>query len=541
MKAKRFLSLATALVLMLTFCSCRDNPNDISSVASLDNTEQEGTTSRDYMTLLYSSADTFNPYTLKTDVNRQLCKLLYEPLVKVSNEFEAVYAIAKSVVIKGKTCTVTLKSAKFSDGTAVTAEDVEYSYNLAKKSKTTYGKKLYGVSSVSASGNKVVFKLEKNDPYFENVLDFPIIKKNSDTKTDSDSVSLPPVGCGRYKLNSARDGLVINNRYYGKKSAVKEIRLINAPDTESVAHYTEIGAADMYFSEISDGNIMRMSGTREEINLNNLVYIGINQNYAPLNEQALRQAISTALNRVKICEEAYYNNAVAATGVFHPLWEETKSVQNIQIEANKEITVENLEEIGYNKLNSGGIRVNSNGIPLKFTLLVNSENRIRVLAANTIAEQLKGMGIGITVVEKKYKQYKAALKKGEFQLYLGEIKFTDNMDVSSLFIKGGSAAYGLPKKNVNNKNTSSKSVSSATASKVSSKTETIKTSSQTVLEEFYKGKTTVKDVASVLQTEMTVVPICYRTGVLFYNDKIENVNNSSLSDIYFSIDSYLIN
>ncbi len=532
MKINKILCFLVAIVLALSVCACRENTPNMSSGGVLE--REENKESKSYITLLYSAADSFNPYTLKTDVNRQVCKLLYEPLIKVSNEFEATNALAKSVVTKGKTCTVTLKNAKFSDGTSVTAEDVKYSYNLAKKSSTTYGKKLYGVSSVSAYSGKIVFKLKTHDPYFANVLDFPIIKKGSDKKTDSDSVALPPVGCGRYKLNSKKDSLVYNKYYFGSKGKIKSVRLINAPDTESVSHYAEIGAADMYFSELSDGKILRMSGTKKEINLNNLVYIGINQNYAPLNQRELRQAISSALNRIKICEEAYYNNAVAATGVFHPDWEETKSVQNIQIEPNNEITIENLEEIGYNKLNSGGIRLNKNGIPLKFTLLVNSENRVRVLAANTVAEQLKAVGIGITVVEKSYKKYKAALKKGDFQLYIGEVKFTDNMDVSSLFVKGGSATFGLPKKQ-EKKSSSNNNTSSKTTKKA------LKTDSQKVIEEYKKGKTTVRDVASVLQSEMCVVPICYRTGVLFYNDKIENVNKASLSDIYFSIDSYLIN
>lgn len=545
MNFKRLLSFILTAVFILTLGGCGKNNGDTASSVTSTVKDDTANKSKDYITLLYSAADTFNPYNLKTDVNRQLCKLLYEPLIKLDNEFKPVKALAKSVNVKDKTCTVTLKNAKFSDGTSVDPEDVEYSYNLAKKSKTSYGKKLYGVSSVTITEDEIIFKLKKSDPYFENVLDFPIIKEGSDKKTDSDSVELPPVGCGRYKLNKKQDGLVVNDNYFGKKGSVKKVKLINAPDTESVAHYTEIGAADMFFSDISDGNIMRMSGNREEINLNNLVYIGVNQNYAPLNKKEFRQALSAALNRVKICEEAFYNNAVAATGVFHPDWAETKSVQNIEITTNIEITVENLEEIGYNKLNSSGVRENENAIPLSFTLLVNSENRIRVLAANTIAKQLEEVGIEITVVEKKFKQYKAALKKGDFQLYLGEIKFTENMDVSELFMKGGSAAYGLPKnpkkKDKDEKNNESSQKEDESINSAAVKHKKTKTDSQKVLEEFYKGKTTARDVAAVLQTEMTVIPVCYRTGVLFYNDHIENVNNSSLSDIYFSIDSYLIN
>ncbi len=541
MKLKNILSQALCVILILTAAGCTEKGETSSVNSSVSSEAHQTAYSRDYLTLLYSAADTFNPYTLKTDVNRQLCKLLYEPLVKVSDTFEPVNALARSVDVSGKRCIVILQDAVFTDGSNVMGEDVKYSYELAKKSNTTYAKKLYLVDSVSVSDNKVTFKLKKNDPYFANVLDFPIIKKGSDKKTDSDSVVLPPVGCGRYKLNKAYDGLVQNESYFGRIGAIKEVKLINAPDEESVSHYNEIGAADMYFSEISDGNITRMSGKKEAINLNNLVYIGINQNYAPLDKQALRQAISSAINRVKLCEEAYYNNALPATGIFHPLWAETKSVQNIQIEANEEITVENLKEIGYNKLNSAGIRINSNGTPLKFTLLVNSENRIKVLAANTVASQLKSVGISVTVVEKSYKQYMSDLKNGKFQLYLGEIKFTDNMDVSSLFLKGGSAAYGLPKVKDDEKAASS-NISSSTSSKQNEKSkETSKTSSQKVLAEYYNGKATAKDIAAVLQTEMAVVPICYRTGVLFYNSKISNVKNASLSDIYFSVESFTVN
>lgn len=536
MKFKQLICCVLILCLALTVTGCGKTAVTLSN--DIDETEisNEPTKHRDYLTLLYSSADSFNPYTLKTDVNRQLVKLIYEPLIKVNDRFEPVNALANSVEVKGDVCTVTLKSAKFSDGTPVTASDVIYSYNLAKNSATVYADKLYSVSSVSQNEGKVVFKLAKNDPYFANVLDFPIIKEGSDTKTDADSVSLPPIGCGRFKLNETKDGLVLNDGYYSKIKYIKEIRLINAPDRESVAHYTEIGAADIYFTEISDGTITRMSGKRQEINLNNLVYIGINQNFAPLNQPSLRHAISSAVDRVKFCEKAYYNNARAANGFFHPLWSEAGSVQNLEITANNQITIENLEEIGYNNLNSEGLRVNANGIPLKFTLLVNSENHIRVMAANVIAEQLKSVGIGITVVEKTYSQYVTALSSGSFQLYLGEIKITDNMDLSPLLVRGGTAAYGLP-----NELTAEKEDDSETEDKSETEVKPQTTSSQTVLEEFYKGNATVRDVASVLQTDMSIVPLCYRTGLLFYNSSIKNVKNSSLGDIYFSIGSYLIN
>lgn len=511
-----------------------------SSAPSGSNKENKN---RNYMTILYSAGDTFNPYTAKTSINKQFMTLLYDSLIKLDNNFEPVYSLAQSVVTKGKKCTVKIKNAVFSDGSAVTAEDVVYSCNLALKAKNGYTSKLYEVKSVKAAGAKTIeFTLSKSDRYFINLLDFPIIKRGSDKKTDSDGVVQPPIGSGRYIVGKDKQSLVVNPKSSGKNGSIKTIKLINAPDSESVAHYAQIGAADMYYSDISDGNILRISGTKCDINLNNLVYIGVNKNYGALKQTAIRQAISTGINRTKICRDFYYNNAIPANGFFNPVWEAVNSVQNIQNTENREITVEKLKEIGYNRLDSRGMRFNSAGKMLNFTMLVNSENRIRVAAAKSIAEQLLQYGIKVTVVEKKYADYKMALKEGNFQLFLGEVKLTANMDISSLVLKGGSVAFGLEKEtDSKDKTKDSEDKSNLKSSNTRKKDKYVVTGAQKVINGFYSGKNTVADIAMVLQDEMPFIPVCYRTGVLFCNDNIENITRSSESDVYFSIESYIIN
>ncbi len=542
---KRLKITAILLSALIFLSGCRAKPDGTSSSAEPP-TAVAAAGSRNYLTMLYSAADTFNPYTAATDINRQLCRLLYEPLLKTDNSYNISYSLAQSAEVKGKECTVTLKSRYFSDGSALTADDVVYSFNLAKKSNTEYAYKLYEALSAAVRDSKtVVIKLDRADPYFANTLDFPIIKKGSDTKTDSDGVTHPPIGCGRFKLNDSEDKLITNEHDPGKDRAIKEIRLINAPDSDAVGHYVEIGAADMYYSDISDGNILRMSGKKVNINLNHLIYIGANLSDEQLSLNALRQAISAGLDRKEICRDGYFNNALPANGFFNPAWEAVKSVQNINLQANKEITVENLEEIGYNKLDSAGVRTNGAGKKLKFELLVNKENRLRVSAARIIAKRLSEYGISVNVAEKSFADYTAALSSGNFQLYLAEVAITPNMDISSLVTEGGSAAYGIkkPEKKEDGKKADEKTEQTGSTESTVSEAEQTEEQSLTAAElvsGFYAGTNTLADLSSVLQTEMPVIPLCYRTGVLFYNDKIENVNNSSCSDIYFSIDSYSV-
>ncbi len=514
-------AIGVLLAITLTLAGCKGGSNTTSE----QNKANTGKI-KSYITLLYSASDTFNPYTANTDTNRQLCRLIYEPLVKTDNEYNAVYCLAQTVTTEGKSCTVVLKDTLFSDGSSVTADDVVYSYNLAKNSQGLYASKLYEAAKAVAIDKKTIsFTLTKSDPYFENVLDFPIMKSGSDKLYDSDSVNLPPIGSGKYKVSDDSLSLVQNQNYYGKKGTITEIRLINAPDSDSASHYVEIGATDIYYSDISDGEILRMSGQKYDINLNNLVYIGINHGYGDLITTEMRQALSSGLNRKKICQNAYYNNAVAATGFYNPAWGEVKSLQNIQIETNYEITVENLEKIGYNDVNSSGQRTKNGGWGLNYTLLVNSENSMRVAAAELIAEQLSGCGISITVIKRPYEQYLSMLQSGNFQLYLGEIKITENMDLTSLVTQGGSAAYGV--------------VDSNTIKATPLEGEQIPVVTlRNLIDGFYSGTNTIADVATALQSEMPVIPVCYRTGVLFCNENIENVNSFSASDIYLSIEAY---
>lgn len=534
---KKIISAILILVFLFSLCGCKDAQNT-ESEAPVAQVEKGYKTT---MTLLYSDSDTLNPYDAKTEINRQLCKLLYEPLVKLNNEFEPYYSIASSVKTVKNVCTVKIKDIKFSDGSVLTAQDVVYSYNLAMDSSSSYKYKLYAVDSVKATDSKtVVFKLSKNDPYFVNVLDFPIIKENSDKKTDSDSVKFPPVGSGRYRIDQEKGLLLQNENYHGKKGSIKTINLINAPDNESISHYVEIGAVDMYYSDISDGAILRMSGTKYNINLNNLVYIGINHKDKKLAVNELRQAISSGIDRQKICKDAFYNNAIAATGFFNPVWKQTQSLQNIQITSNLQITVENLEKIGYNEVDNDGLRRKSNSA-LRFSLLVNKENAARVATAELIKKQLKECGIGITIDKVSYKEYLKRLASGDFDLYLGEVKITENMDFSELVSAGGSAAFGIKaveEKEDTEKEKTEEVKTSETEDKEKQETELFDCAQ--VIKGFYKGENSINDVAVTLQNDMPLIPVCYRLGVLFCNENIENVKYSSLSDIYFSIELYKI-
>lgn len=527
---KKVICLMLSLALIFCFCGCRQNPTDISSS---DNPQIEllPTNNNKTVSLLYSYSDSFNPYTANTAANRQIASLLYDSLIKTDNNFEPIMVLAQTVEIKDKTCTVKLRDAFFTDGSKVTADDVVYSYNVAKDC-ARYSHNFYEVASVSATDSKtVVFNLSQNDPLFTNLLTFPIIKSNTSGVTDADGKEIAPIGCGRYRLSEDGLSFELNKNYFGKNGNIETINLINSPDEASTSHYVEVGATTVYYTE--GDKIVRMSGKKTDVNLNRFIYIGINSSYGSLQSKEMRYAISSALDRDAICQTAYFNNATSATGFFNPYFKATQALQSIDSKPNSKITVENLSKIGYNNMNSDGFYANASGNNPTFTLLVNSENASRVAAANLIAAQCKTAGIQINVIECSYEQYVERLSSGGFQLYLGEVQVLDNMDFTNLVVPGGSAAYGV---DTSADNAADDEVQDAEDEEQITTPQ--KNSCEQIIAAYHSGECGISDVAGTLLTEMPQIPVCYLNGVLFYDSAIKSGVQASSNDIYLSFENY---
>ncbi|MBR2043127.1 MAG: hypothetical protein IJ946_02180 [Clostridia bacterium] len=522
MNFKRIIALALALFIMLSFAGCKNEGGSANNLGNVSGTEKMSAK------LLYCANDTFNPYTLTTKVNMELCQLLYEPLIKLNNNFEPIYALAEKAEQKGKNWTVTLKrDLKFSDSSAITGDDVIYSFRLAKES-AVYASCLKNVKSATAEGNTVTFTLNYYDPYFINLLSFPILKKDSDKIYNEDSVLFPPIGSGRYVLNGDRTKLGLNPYYYGEPSRFGTISLIHAPDSESVAHYVEVGATDFYYANTSDGQIFRMDGKKLTINQNRLIYIGVNLRNSVLKNPKVRYSISAALDRAKLATNAYYGNALPATGPLTPAFKGEESIRTIETSANTKIAIENLEEIGYNKLDNSGYRYNANGKSLEFSLLINSENVSQQEAAKLIVSQLREVGIRVTVRALAYDDYLKALSAKSFQLYLAEVKINNNFDLSELVLPDGSCAYGIPDSADSSEedNTEDDNQSTAYGNDLSE-----------LIKRYRGGTVSLSEVVSAVGAQMPFIPVCYRSGVLFYSNEIGEITNASNDDLFMSLEN----
>ena len=534
-------------------CGCTSNKNASSSQNDVSSKVQSQVTSdvtkddkdnkEKYISIACSITDSFCPYNALTRLNREISTLLYDSLVVVDSSFTPQNSLAEKIKIKGTTVTVTLKTTFFTDGTNLTADDVVYCANRAMESGTRYEDALKDVSSVSAeTGGIVVFKLKKEDPFFANQLDFPIYKKNSDKKISSDNIQIPPIGSGRYVINKDKTALIANENFHNGAPRLKKINLINTPDEDALLHNMEVGNINYYYSNLSDCELPSVRGGYKRVNLNNLVFLGANMHGGIMLHNEMRQVVSAAIDRDAISNEAYYQNAISANGIFNPNWKENIAAAAI----NETTTLEKIyvalrEEIGYNKKDNRGYYVNSDKERLTVKLVYYKGNEWRSRCAELIKSQLKIAGIKVNLEALSWKDYKNSLKNGYYDLYLAEVRLGNNMDISELVTKGGSLSYGIDYGENSSKDSSSEAASSK-QDETEDKKEEVKDyagATAKAVKKFYEGKAELTDVVTAFSNELPIIPVCYRTGIVSHDSGISGVM-PCISDVYYSIENTTI-
>ncbi len=509
MKIKRLAFSLVSLVCCLAMVACsgingKENSGDGASVSS----NNGGIPT---VNLAYSSKDVLNPFTAKTKQNQELSKLLYDPLVKLNDSFEAENYIASEIKQNGTVITVKLKSIKFSDGTVLSADDVVYSLKQATADGSNYESKLFNISNFYAlDSSTVIIETGYADKHFASNLDFPIIKSGTASLKNENNLSVAPIGCGRYTLSYDNGVYTLNaNRnYYNGDIKLECINLINCPDDDSLSHYMSIGKISMVYSDLSDSVIPKLAGKSIKTASTSLVYIGVNSNYGSTSNVKVRLAVSFGIDRVSISSNAYFDYATPATSLYPSVLPDISGLESIDSKQNKDQAIAYLNDLGYNRTDDLGYYINDSGERLKLSLLYNSENAAREAAAKQIVNQLKKCGIEVDPVAADFSEYQSLLSSGDFDLYIGEVKLSNSLDVMPIFDKRD-IIYGIP----------------------------YDCASYSAFKEYYNGDSDVLSAISCFVSEMPFIPVCYRNGVVIASDTVAQHLSPYVSDIYNNIEN----
>ena len=314
---RRLTALALALVLALSLTGCWEaepEPDDFWG-DELPPEEQE-TSQREPaqisdFTLPYLSGQTFDPVTCIDGVQQTVGALLYEPLFTLDNSFapQPVLCEHSSCDAQALTWTFALRSAVFSDGTALTANDVLAAYRRAAESARC-GARFANVASMKAQdAHTLIVTLTQANGSFPALLDIPIVKAG----TENDLV---PLGTGPYVYTTAADGaaLTANPHWQGSSLPLERIALAAVKDNDTALSRFASRSVHFLCLDPTGTGARTVGGAVESTDVPTaaMQYLGFNLSRTPLNDAAVRRAMSGVIDRGTLVSSLLSGHGTAA-------------------------------------------------------------------------------------------------------------------------------------------------------------------------------------------------------------------------------------
>lgn len=379
----------------------------------------------------------FHPITGSNRLNLTLAPLLYRGLFALDRSFNPREELCAGHEVSedGLTWTFLLAQVTFSDGTPLTGTEAAASLNLARKSER-YGQRLSDIIKVTGSGGgepAVVVTLSRPNGALPSLLDVPIVKETEDP--------LRPLGTGPYYLEEAEEGLTLKARE-GAQTPQQAIPLKTVGASDDLVYAFDAGEVSLVDADLTGTNMPGYSGRLETTDYptTGLLYVGCNVKSGACAEEAVRRAFAVVFDRQDMAEEILLGHAVASTLPIHPYAAGYDRAVAETLNFDRTVAVETLAQAGWKADEEGMLVRRRAGLTLK--LIVNQENTFKVTLAEELARSLEGLGCAVILEKLPWDDFADALKRGQFDLYLGETVLTADFDPSILVGTGGALNYG---------------------------------------------------------------------------------------------------
>jgi peptide/nickel transport system substrate-binding protein len=389
----------------------------------------------------------FNPFQVATQTATNGTPLLYLPL-EAYNPLDKSYIpyLATGMKIVSPTqVDFNLRSGvTWSNGTPVTAADVEFSFNLLKKNPAM---DTTGVSqqlqSVSAAGNTVTFKLKTPDSQIApDLAQVPIVPASAWSSVSNPVTFVnadPTVVDGPYELQNSSTVKVVyrkNPKYFASAQMTQAPDTVTAlPQEPGAAQVLDLEKGIFDWNETNDSD--RGGYTTDWVSKNpahnqywlppiGTLALYLNLAKAPFSDPQFRQALNYGINRAAVSQHANVNGyepPASQTGLTPPDYNlipaSVPNNGNVSYDAAKARQI--LLSDGYHY--SGSTLIGKDGKPVTFTLQTVQGFVDWLGEAQEIAANLGQLGITVQVTQV---QQAAAFAN----IYSGEYDAT--MDFSSL-------------------------------------------------------------------------------------------------------------
>ena len=444
MKRITAIIITAFLLLFLAGCGEKDNkPNAEKNTAQeekISKKPQKGGS----ITIYSYKPDTLCPLLSKNNANIRMLSIVFDSLFTVDDNLSAVPCLASSWSSSEENTkyTVELKdNVLFHDGSTLNAEDVVFSVETAKSEpEGAFYHNVSVIKSVRAIGNSTVeFTLTKPLSRFVNLLDFPVIKKQSGAV---DRESYVPIGTGGFLFENRNEGnlyhLVRNDSWWGGEIYLDSVKVRLLPDKDTAVYAFSSGEISLCPAEGYEwGKLVdAQTASYKEYKTEYYNFIGINHKNKLLAKDEVRKALLHIIDREKILKSGAPGFSEASNA---PLRSEWIYLREKKLETAKELNkAKELLEGGGWTLQSGVYkkREGRNNLALRFEILINEESYKKEQFAKSIAEELSEFGILATVKKLPYDKYEEAVRMGRYDMFIGSMNLSKELDFEYMFTDG---------------------------------------------------------------------------------------------------------
>jgi peptide/nickel transport system substrate-binding protein len=357
-----------------------------------------------------SDFQAFNPVTNTALVTLEVINfMLFTPLIQYDSDFNPVPHLAESWDLDENGVTFRLRNdVRWHDGQPVTAEDVKFTFDLAKTPEAA--------SLLESAYLTMVRSAQVIDPHtirFEFVAPHsrplegfwwaPVPRHVLEGVAAADLAQAPfnrqPVGSGPFRFVSWDAGqrvtLEANPDYPEALGGRPRLdRVVFRVTEEATTRLTELltGAIDVNYTVVPD-EARQVEGQRGVELMHypgrEFLYIGLNNEREPFRDPRVRQAIAHVVDRQGLVDAVLLGYAEPSAGLVPPWHPMNPGVDPVP--HNIETAQRLLAEAGWADSDGDGI-LDRNGQPLRFTLMLSSD-RLRQDIATVLQQQLRRAGI----------------------------------------------------------------------------------------------------------------------------------------------------
>ena len=362
-----------------------------------------------YVDSSIGDASLLNPVLLSDSASNDIAGLVFNGLIKYDKDIQLVGDLAESWEVSRGGLLIVFhlrKGVRWHDGQPFTAEDVLFTYQKLKDPKvhTPYASDFDDVQSVIAPDPYTV-RVTYRKAFAPGLASWGmgIVPKHIFEKGDFNAhpANRSPVGTGPYRFKEWKTDQYIlleaNPDYFEGKPYLQRYVYRIIPD--QAVQFLEMRNQTIDSISLSPDQYKAYDSIfdhhqRFRYPSFKYVYFGFNLKNELFKDLRVRQALALAIDRQSMVQGIVLGLGQPITGPF-PItsWAYNAEVKPVPYDPDRARAL--LAECGWKPVPSGQLM--KDGKPFAFTLMTNQGNKVRELCAEVIQQQLKKVGIDVTV------------------------------------------------------------------------------------------------------------------------------------------------